>query len=595
MRPKAERPGGPARPARTAKALRRLAEEVALGRAAESPEDLAAMSREEVGQVLHELRVHQIELEMQNEELRRTQVELDAARARYFDLYDLAPVGYVTLSERGSILRSNLTAATMLGANRGGLARQSLSGFFIPEDADAYFLHCKKLLADGEPQSFDLRMVRPDRSTAWMRFEMRLAADAESRKPEIRATFTDVTAEHRAAEERQLQVQLAQAEKLESVGRLAGGIAHDFNNMLTVILGYVELALSEVDPADPLHDDLDTIRSAGQRSAELTAQLLAFARQEVRVPRAVDLNEVVATELRMLDRLLGEPIELVWRPATDLWATLVDPRQVGRVLSNLCINARDAIDGRGRIEIATANVVFGEGERPAPAGHRPGEWVMLSVRDTGRGMSADVMEHVFEPLFTTKDIAAGSGLGLATVHGIASQNGGFVDIASRPGERSTFSVYLPRTPRPVDLPERRGPGELRLGAGETVLLVEDEVPVLQLIGEQLGRLGYVVLSAGSLGEAVRAAEAHDGEIDLILSDVVLPESTGSGLMEQLGRSQPRAGRLLMSGHPEHIASEESSSGEPIPLLAKPFSLDQLAAAVGAALDVRPPVAAADGR
>jgi two-component system cell cycle sensor histidine kinase/response regulator CckA len=348
-----------------------------------------------------------------------------------------------------------------------------------------------------------------------------------------------------------------------------------------------------VDPADPLHDDLETVLDAARRSAELTAQLLAFARKQVVRPRVMELNEVVTITLRMLERLLGEQVEVVWRPAVGLWATVVDPTQVDRVLANLCLNARDAIAGSGRIEITTANVAFGDDEHAAPAGHRPGEWVRLSVHDTGRGMSAEVMKHIFEPFFTTKDAAGGSGLGLATVEGIAAQNGGFVDVASRPGEGSTFSVYLPRSRRLSDpddrrSPDRRAPGELRLGAGETVLLVEDEVAVLQLVGEQLRRLGYAVLPAGTAEEAVRVAETHPGSIDLILSDVVLPGSSGPTLVEQIGRLRPGAGRLLMSGYPALVSSQGAAPGERVPLLSKPFTLERLAAAVGAALDARPP-------
>ena len=594
MRTRAERPAGAAGPTGSENALRQQAEEIARANDARSPEDLAALSPEEVRQALHELRVHQIELEMQNEELRRAQVELDVARARYFDLFDLAPVGYLTVSEKGMVLEANLTAATLLGVARGALVRRSLSGYVVSEHAGAWYVHLQRVLGAGEPQAYDLLMQRPDGARFWARLEMRLSTDAESAVPVIRTAISDVTPDHAAAEEqRRLREQLAQAEKMESVGRLAGGIAHDFNNLLTIILGYTEMALDRVDPADPLHEDLDTVRTAAKRSAELTAQLLAYARKQVVRPRVMDLNDVVTITLRMLDRLLGERIEVVWRPEAGLWATVIDPTQVDRVLMNLCINARDAIAGNGRIEITTANVVFGEDDCAAPAGHRPGEWVRLSVHDNGRGMSAEVVEHIFEPFFTTKDAAGGSGLGLATVEGIAAQNGGFVEVASRPGDGSRLSVYLPRSRRATDADDRRSParrpaGELRLGAGETVLLVEDEITVLRLVGEQLRRLGYAVLPAGSPEEAVRVAATHAGSIDLILSDVVLPGSSGPELVEKLGRLLPGAGRLLMSGYPSLVASQDAAPDERVALLSKPFTVERLAAAVGNALDARPP-------
>ena len=596
MRTSAERPGGAAGPTGSENALRRQAEEIARANGARSPEDLAALSPEEVRQALHELRVHQIELEMQNEELRRAQVELDVARARYFDLFDLAPVGYVTVGEKGMILEANLTAATLLGVARGALVRRPISGYVAPDHTDVYYAHHRRVVEDGEPQAYDLLMKRPDGTRFWARLQMRLSTDAESAMPVIRTAISDVTADHDAAEEqRRLREQLAQAEKMESVGRLAGGIAHDFNNMLTIILGYTEMALDGVDPADPMHEDLEAVRTAAKRSAELTAQLLAYARKQVIRPRVMDLNEAVSITLRMLDRLLGERIEVVWRPDAGLWATVIDPTQVDRVLMNLCINARDSIAGSGRIEITTANVAFGDDESAAPAGHRPGEWVRLSVHDTGRGMSAEVMEHIFEPFFTTKDAAGGSGLGLATVEGIAAQNGGFVEVASRPGDGSRLSIYLPRSRRATDAddrrsPGRRAPGDYRLGAGETVLLVEDEVAVLQLVGEQLRRLGYAVLPARTPEEAVRVAETHPGSIDLILSDVVLPGAGGPGLVEKLGRLRPGAGRLLMSGYPSLVASQDAAPDERVALLSKPFTVERLAATVGNALDARPPSA-----
>ena len=593
MSGRAERPVDAAHPASAGETLRQRAEVIAGEQGAPSPEDLEALSPGEARRVLHELRVHQIQLEMQNDELRAAQVGLDAARARYFDLYDLAPVGYVTATEQGLILEANLTAATLLGLARGALVGRSISRFIAPDVQDVYYRHRRKLFESTEPQSCDLQMLRGDGTRFWARLEMRLATDRESGTPVIRAAISDVSADHAAAEEQQrLREQLAQAEKLESVGRLAGGIAHDFNNMLTAIIGHVEMALDRVDPADPLFEDLDTVRTAAWRSAELTAQLLAFARKQVVRPRVMDLNDVVTSTLRMLDRLLGEQSEVGWRPAPGLWAAVVDPTQVDRVLTNLCLNARDAIAGSGRIEISTANVVFSEGDPTAPAGARPGEWVRLSVHDTGHGISAEVMEHIFEPFFTTKDAAGGSGLGLATVEGIAAQNGGFVAAASRPGEGSTLSVYLPRSRRPTDpddrrSPVRRAPGDLRSGAGETVLLVEDEVAVLRVVGAQLRRLGYVVLPAGTPEEALRVATTHAGSIDLILSDVVLPGSNGTTLVAELGRLVPRAGRLLMSGYPALASSREAGHGQHLSLLSKPFTLERLAAAVGAALDARP--------
>ena len=244
--------------------------------------------------------------------------------------------------------------------------------------------------------------------------------------------------------EREQDARVAQAARLEAIAQLAGGVAHDLNNMLQVILASADFALEQVGPDDPLRADLEPIRDAGRRSSELTAQLLAYARRQVASPQVVDLNGVVATALRLIRRIMREDLVVDWRPAAGLRATYIDPSQVTRILTNLCVNSRDAIDGPGRITVSTANVDVADEDPAAPDGARPGSWVVISVTDTGHGMEADVLEHVFEPFYTTKEAAPASGLGLASVDGIARQNGGFVAAASAPGVGSTFTVYLPR-------------------------------------------------------------------------------------------------------------------------------------------------------
>ena len=570
--------------------LRKRAEEAVRGGATPSQEAFQLLTPAQAAPTLHELQVHQVELEMQNDELRSAQAEIEAARERYFDLYDLAPVGYVTMDGKGLIVDANLTAATLLRVDRSAVVRRSFTRLIDPDSQELYYQQLRSIAEAERQESFDLRMLRGDGTRFWARLEMRLSTDTGTGSPAIRATMSDVSRDHAAAEEEaRLRSQLAQAEKMESVGRLAGGIAHDFNNSLTVILGNLDMDLEAIDPADPLRDDLVTVRAAAQHSAELTAQLLAFARKEVVRPESLDLGEPVAITLRMLHRLIGEQIEIVWRPTPGLWPAIVDPTQVDRVLTNLCLNARDAIASSGRIEITTANVVLGVADVADDGRRRPGEWVRLSVRDSGPGIAADVMEHMFEPFFTTKEFGAGTGLGLATVEGIAAMNGGFVEVASHPGDGSTLSVYFPRSTPAADRAGQDGPAEPRAGTGETVLLVEDEAAVLRLVGEQLRRLGYVVLAAGTPEEAVRLAQTHAGSIDLTLSDVVLPGKSGPALVELIGQIRPGAGCLLMSGYSSLIASADPGHREDVPVLSKPHTRDQLAAAVRAALDARPPV------
>ena len=296
---------------------------------------------------------------------------------------------------------------------------------------------------DGGSWFGELEALRSDGSGCPVQVSAAMFTDAAGRPAGLLASFVDVTERRRAAEERErLREQLAQAQKMESVGRLAGGVAHDFNNMLAVILGHAEMALAEAGPNDEVRGALEEIRAAAQHSAELTHQLLAFARRQTASPRVLDLNETIAGMLSMLGRLIGEHIVLDWSPAPDLWPVRMDPGQVRQVLTNLCVNARDAMDGGGRLAIATTNHLVTTA--PAPGAVPPGAYVSLCVSDTGTGMSPDVVAHVFEPFFTTKALGQGTGLGLATVYGIVKQNGGHVSVDSAPGRGTTVRLLLPR-------------------------------------------------------------------------------------------------------------------------------------------------------
>ncbi|MDO8944206.1 MAG: ATP-binding protein, partial [Desulfobacterales bacterium] len=328
---------------------------------------------------------------------------------------------------------------------------------------------------------------------------------------------TDIT------ERKRLEAQLAQSQKMESVGRLAGGVAHDFNNMLGVILGHTDLAAAQVDKASPLHADLAEIRHAAERSADLTRQLLAFARRQTIAPRVMDLNETVEGMLKMLRRLIGENLELVWRPAAVLSPVKLDPSQIGQVLANLCVNARDAIDGVGTITIETGEATFDEAYCATHADFTPGRYVRLTVSDNGCGMDAETQTHLFEPFFTTKGVGQGTGLGLATVYGIVKQNGGFIHICSELGHGTTVSVDLPSYAGGTEPCQAGGVAGPANHGQETILLVEDEPALLTLGARMLEQLGYRVLAAGTPGDALRLAEGHAGEIHLLLTDVVMPE------------------------------------------------------------------------
>ena len=683
--------------------LRRQAEAVAREMAALSPDNLASLSPGERLETLLELRVHQVELEMQNEELRRAQAELDAARARYFDLYDLAPVGYCTVSEQGLILEANLTLAALLGVARGALVERPLRRFVLKQDEDIYYRHIRQLFETAAPQSYELRMVKTDGTQFWAHLDATAAQD-EGGAPVCRVVLSDspereraeealryhhqmleaildnipvmiaflngegqhqfvnrcwqsalgwsleeaqskdvlaemypdpayreyvrdymkaaagtwadfktrirdgrlldtswvnvplsdgsnigigieITARKQAEEEKAgLEAQLHQAQKMESVGRLAGGVAHDFNNMLGVILGHAEVALGRVGRDHPAHVHLVEIHKAAGRSANLTRQLLAFARKQTIAPKVLDLNETIEGILKMLRRLIGEDIQLAWQPEAGLWPVRVDPSQIDQILANLCVNARDAIADVGKLTIETANSDFDADYCAAHAGFGPGEYVRLAVSDDGCGMDEETLAHVFEPFFTTKTVGEGTGLGLAMVYGIVKQNDGFINVCSEPGHGTTFTIYLPRYVGKAEQARGEDAGEPLVRGQETILLVEDERAILEMTTEMLELHGYVVVAALTPGEAIRMAREHTGDIHLLMTDVVMPEMNGRDLAKNLLSIYPHIKRLFTSGYTADLIAHRGVLDDGVHFLQKPFSMKGLAAKVREALE-----------
>ena len=385
-------------------------------------------------------------------------------------------------------------------------------------------------------------------------------------------------------ERKLLEERFLQAQKLEAVGRLAGGIAHDFNNMLGVILGYADIALGQVDSSQPIHKDLREIHKAAEHSAGLTRQLLAFARKETIAPKVLNLNETVAGMLTMLTRLIGEDIQVTFRPAATLWPVLMDPSQFDQILANLCVNSRDAIAGVGAITIATANCTIDAEDCAADTEAAPGDYVRLSVSDTGRGMDQETLAQIFEPFFTTKAVGEGTGLGLPMVYGAVKQNLGFLTVASRPGQGTVVEIFLPRHRGPAER-ERSTEARAPIVRGkETILVVEDESALLKLIARVLAAQGYVVIAASSPGEAIRMAREHGDEIHLLLTDVVMPEMNGRDLAKTLLSLYPRLRRLFMSGYTADVIGQGGLLEEGVHFLQKPFSQADLAARVRAVLD-----------
>ncbi len=459
-----------------------------------------------------------------------------------------------------------------------------------PEDRERIALAVRRAHDPAGDGLFDVehRIIRRDGAIRWLTTRSQTFFDGEggARHPaRTIGAVRDITENKRAEEDREkLQTQLTQAQKMESVGRLAGGVAHDFNNMLSAILGHAELALRRLDQTSPLHADLQKIQRAAQRSAELTRQLLAFARKQTIAPKVLDLNETVEGMLKMLRRLIGEDIDVAWMPGRGLWAVKIDPAQVDQILANLLVNARDAIADKGKVTIETENVVLDEAYCAGHRGFVPGRFIMLAVSDDGCGMDRDILAHLFEPFFTTKGVGQGTGLGLATVYGIVKQNNGFINVYSETGKGTTFKIYLPcyateTVPVPVE-----GPAQTAKGGTETILLVEDEPWILDLSKALLEDLGYTVLTASTPGEAIHLAEEHAGRIHLLITDVVMPEMNGWDLAKRLLSLYPELRSLFMSGYTANVIAQRGVLEEGIHFMQKPFSMSDLAAKVRDALE-----------
>ncbi len=394
------------------------------------------------------------------------------------------------------------------------------------------------------------------------------------------ASVRDITERKKVEEENeQLQTQLAQAHKMESIGRLAGGVAHDFNNMLGVILGHTEMALQGLNPTNPLFTNLQEINTAARRSADLTRQLLAFARKQTVAPKVLNLNNTVQEVITMLRRLIGEDINLIWLPGENLPPVKIDPTQIDQILANLCVNARDAIADMGDVTIKTEAATFDESYCAAHVGYNPGEYVLLEVSDTGCGMDSETLTLLFEPFFTTKEIGRGTGLGLATVYGIVQQNKGFIKVLSEPGQGTTFKIYLPRHTSPTELLAKEETEHMTEHGHETILLVEDELMILNMTAAILKQHGYNVLTAATPGEAIQLAGEHAGAIDLLMTDVVMPEMNGRALAEHLLILSPNLRCLFMSGYTADVIGHHSVLDEDVHFIQKPFTLKDLTAKV----------------
>ena len=507
-------------------------------------------------------------------EERRVELELRASEARFRGFVENVHDVVYSLSTEGIFTYISPNWRDFLGEDAEPPLGQLFEPYIHPDDLDICREFIDNTLTKGAKQtSPEYRVRHSDGSWRWHVSSGSPVYDDEGRVSGLVGIARDVT------ERISLQDQLLQSQRVEAVGRLAGGVAHDFNNMLGVIIGNAELALAKASPDDSVHDRLKQIVDAAKRSAEVTRQLLAFARKQTISPQLLDLNASVEQMLQMLQRLLGEDIDIAWRPSGALWSVRIDPSQLDQILANLCVNARDAIDGVGKLTIETGNVRFDEDYCAQHIGFIPGDYVLLAVSDNGCGMDKDTCSRIFEPFFTTKKPGKGTGLGLATVYGIVKQNHGFINVYSEEGKGTTFRIYLPRQSGEAEPIVGQEGLAVSVGRGEVVLLVEDDQAILELVSTILVDHNYKVLLANTPSQAINVARQYEDSIDLMITDVVMPEMNGRDLAGILQALQPQMKVLFMSGYTANVIAHHGVLDEGVDFIQKPFSVSDFAAVV----------------
>jgi len=511
-------------------------------------------------------------------EQKQVEEELLASERQYRTLYRSMMDAFVVVDLQGNIRECNDAYGAMLGYANEELKQMSVQDL-TPARWRAYEEEHvnKQLMHGGCSNLYEKEYRRKDGTVFPVELRTFLLVDNNGAPEGMSAIVRDVSERKKVESDRaKLQEQLHQARKMESVGQLAGGVAHDFNNMLSVIIGYAELALRKLEPPSPLDNYFQEIVKAGRRSAEMTRQLLAFARKQTIAPKILDLNDAVGGMLKMLRRLIGEDIELKWLPGDELWPIKMDPSQMDQLLANLCVNARDAIDGVGKITIETGKISFDAAYCAERTGFVPGDFVLLAVSDNGKGMERDILDKIFEPFFTTKGVGQGTGLGLATVYGVVKQNNGFVNVYSEPGVGTTFRIYLPRQTGQIEERHEETSEVMPMGQGETLLVVEDEATILTLNRVMLEQLGYTVLAAGAPDEALQLAKKHGENIRLLITDVIMPEMNGRDLARLIATCCPTIKTLFMSGYTANVIAHRGVLDEGVHFIAKPFATRELA-------------------
>ncbi len=568
----------------TRKAALRQRAEKSMAESADSLDNLSEKSPNDLAALIHELHVHQLELKMQNEELRRIQDELQTMRDRYAHLYDFSPVGHFSVSEEGIIQEANLTIASMLRINRAALIGAHLSTYILQADQDIYFQHRRRLLETEEPQVCELRFVRADGTKFYARLDCVILTIKAKTSREIRASISDITESKQAETARDiLQEKLFQAQKMESVGTLAGGIAHEFNNILSIIMGNNELLMQDLPRSSLLWESTEEIQIACARARDVVRQLLLFSRQGDQQFTCIETGAVVQDAIRLIRSSTPINIEISQNIGADIAPIWGNTTQIHQLLINLCSNATDAmLRSGGTISVDVANVILDGPDTSSEPALAPGSYVRLVLRDTGHGMNGDTLQRIFEPYFTTKEIGKGTGIGLAVVHGIVQKHRGAISAESSPGKGTVFTVLFPACKGDAE-PQAEKRSAQPTGY-ERILFVEDEPLLLKLGKRRLESLGYSVHGYTDPSEALAKFADDPNGYDLVITDMAMPQMTGEELAAQVLSIRPQMPILLCTGYSERISQEQALEMGINSYVMKPITKAELAVIVRNILD-----------
>jgi two-component system cell cycle sensor histidine kinase/response regulator CckA len=516
---------------------------------------------------------------------RQAQEGLQRAEQKYRTIYENAVEGIYQSTPDGKYISANPALVRMMGFGSEAELIDAVKdiraqGYVNPEVRDEFV---KALKAHGSVHKFEYQAYRKDGKTIWVSENARVVLSDQGNIHHFEGTIQDIT------QHRELEQQLRQMQKIEAIGRLAGGVAHDFNNILMAISSYAELLARKLTD-DKMRSYLDEVVKATDRGSSLTQGLLTFSRKQVSSPKIVDLNSIISEQLKMLERLIPENIEVSFIPGTGTECVKADPGQLEQVIMNLVINARDAMQNGGRLVLETSNALLDSACAISAGGSNTGQYVMLAVGDNGCGMDAETKSHIFEPFFTTKEQGKGTGLGLATVFGIVKHSGGQIVVHSEPGLGTTFKIFFPSVAAKAEPREESRQASIS-GTG-TILLVEDEDGVRNSAAEYLAENGYTVLKAGGGPEALQMAEKYDRPIDLLVTDLVMPQMSGTTLAQQLAEARPQICTIFMSGYSKNLLSDQEITDPRHVLLQKPFRLSALGERVREVLNHRTKAATA---